>query len=70
MSGGHFEEAELLLVREKEAKAALGGRASDGAVLPVVEVADLQAVVAQWSGVPVAEVEEGERQRLAVLVRG
>lgn len=67
---GHFEEAELLRKREKEIKTMLQRNTQDFMPLPEVTVADIEAVVSVWSGVPVERMQEGQMDRLTNLAAG
>ncbi|CAD7698923.1 unnamed protein product [Ostreobium quekettii] len=64
---GHFEEAALLRSRELELKTKLSGPAAEGALLPVVDIAEIEAVVAKWTGIPVEKVTQDEAQKLLKL---
>jgi len=50
--------------------AALSGPAPTGSCLPVVGAADVEAIVAAWTGVPVEQMSEDETAKLAQLVGG
>jgi ATP-dependent Clp protease ATP-binding subunit ClpC len=54
--------------RQVEYAAALSGPAPEGSPLPVVGSADVEAIVAAWTGVPVERMGEDEAAKLAQLV--
>lgn len=62
-----YEEAALLRARELELKDRLGGAPEAAPVVPVVQAAHIEAVVAAWSGVPVEQLDLDDRQRLLGL---
>ena len=61
--GGFFEEAQLLRAHELELKQKLTGPTK----VPLVTVADMEAVVSAWSGVPVQQMNAEEMLRLNQL---
>lgn len=48
----------------------LSGRAEDGCSLPLVDVADVENIVASWTGIPVERMDEDEKEKLGRLVSG
>ncbi|GBF96568.1 ATP-dependent Clp protease ATP-binding subunit [Raphidocelis subcapitata] len=65
--GGLFEEAWLLRRRQLDYAAQLAGPAPEGSSLPVVGVADVEAIVAAWTSIPVERLGEEETAKLATL---
>ncbi|GFR52667.1 hypothetical protein Agub_g15261 [Astrephomene gubernaculifera] len=61
---GLFEEAGILRRREVDYRSELSGPPSQGAVLPVVDVGDIEAIVSAWSGIPLERMSEDERDKL------
>jgi ATP-dependent Clp protease ATP-binding subunit ClpC len=66
---GLFEEAVILRRREMDYRSELAGPAEEGVVLPVVGVADVEAIVSAWTAIPVERMGEDERDKLLNLVR-
>lgn len=66
---GFFEEAALLRTREIDLQIQISGPAEDCAVVPVVDVGDVEAIVASWSGVPVEKLSAEDEQKFISLVR-
>ncbi|KIY92495.1 ATP-dependent Clp protease ATP-binding subunit ClpC, partial [Monoraphidium neglectum] len=64
---GLYEEASILRRRQVDYAAALSGPAPSGSSLPVVGVADVEAIVAAWTGVPVERLTDDEARRVATL---
>ncbi len=62
-----YEEASLLRIRELELKTRLSGAPEDAAAVPVVSVEHIEAIVAAWSGVPVEQMGDDEKERLLGL---
>lgn len=67
---GLFEEASILRRREMDYKTELAGNSNEGTSLPVVDVADVEAVVAAWTGIPVERMTEDDITKLMRLVGG
>jgi ATP-dependent Clp protease ATP-binding subunit ClpC len=61
---GLFEEAALLRERELDMKARLGGPPDQAPPLPCVDVADVEAVVSAWTGIPAERMGADDRERL------
>ena len=62
-----FEEATLLRCRELELKSKLTGDADSTAAVPIVTADHIASIVAAWTGVPVQQMGEDERERLLGL---
>lgn len=62
-----YEEATLLRTRELELKSKLSGTPEDAAAVPIVSVAHIEAVVAAWTGVPVEQMGDDDKERLLGL---
>lgn len=62
-----YEEATLLRIRELELKTKLSGAPEDAAAVPIVSVEHIEAVVAAWSGVPVEQMGDDEKEKLLGL---
>ncbi len=65
MQEGLFEEAGLLREREVDMKVRLGGLPEDAPTVAAVTVADVEAVVSAWTGIPVQRMTQDDRERLA-----
>ena len=65
-----YEEAHILRRRQQAYKSELTGAAVEGSSLPVVGVADVEAIVAAWTGIPVERMTEDEVTKLVNLVSG
>ena len=61
------EEAAALAARGAELRAASVGRAADGASVPLVDRADVEAVVAAWTRIPVETMNPDEGEKLLAL---
>ncbi|KAG2449289.1 hypothetical protein HYH02_005446 [Chlamydomonas schloesseri] len=61
---GLYEEAVILRRREVDYRAELAGPSSEGSVLPVVGVEDIEAIVAAWTSIPVERMSDDEKERL------
>lgn len=64
---GLFEEAALLRAREKDLQTQVSGPAEDCAVVPVVDVGDVEAIVASWSGIPVEKLSVEDEKKFFEL---
>ena len=62
-----YEEATLLRIRELELKTKLSGAPEDAAAVPIVSVEHIEAIVAAWTGVPVEQMGEDEKEKLLGL---
>uniref|UniRef100_A0A7S0WMJ2 Clp R domain-containing protein n=1 Tax=Chlamydomonas leiostraca TaxID=1034604 RepID=A0A7S0WMJ2_9CHLO len=62
-----YEEAVILRKRENDYRVELSGPADKGASLPLVDVGDIEAVVAAWTGIPVERMGEDEKDKLRRL---
>ena len=62
-----YEEATLLRTRELELKSKLSGSPEDAAAVPIVSVEHIEAIVAAWTGVPVEQMGDDDRERLLGL---
>ena len=62
-----YEEASILHRREKDYAAQLSGPADQGSSLPLVDVADIEHIVASWTGIPVERMGADEKHRLVQL---
>jgi len=62
-----YEEAHILRRRQQDYKSELTGAAVEGSSLPVVGVADVEAIVAAWTGIPVERMTEDEVTKLVNL---
>lgn len=60
----------ILKRRETDYRAELSGSADTGSSLPVVDTADIENIVATWTGIPVERMGRDEKERLVQLVRG
>ncbi|GLI63797.1 hypothetical protein VaNZ11_006882 [Volvox africanus] len=61
---GLYEEAVILRRREIDYRSELAGPSSDGSVLPVVGVEDIEAIVSAWTAIPVEKMSEDEKEKL------
>ena len=64
---GDAEEAAALAAREAGLRAAAVGRAADGVAVPLVTRADVEAVVAAWTRIPVETMAPDEKERLLAI---
>ncbi|KAI8465710.1 MAG: ClpD chaperone, Hsp100 family [Monoraphidium minutum] len=64
---GLYEEAGILRRRQVDYASALAGPAPEGSSLPLVGVADVEAIVAAWAAVPVERLTDDEARRVATL---
>ncbi|KAI8463034.1 MAG: ClpD chaperone, Hsp100 family [Monoraphidium minutum] len=62
-----YEEAGLLRRRQTDYAVQLCGPAEGGSSLPVVGVAEVEAIVSTWTGVPVERMTQDEVDRVATL---
>ncbi|GIL61397.1 hypothetical protein Vafri_15861 [Volvox africanus] len=61
---GLYEEAVILRRREIDYRSELAGPSSDGSVLPVVGVEDIEAIVSAWTAIPVEKMSADEKEKL------
>ena len=61
---GLFEEAGLLREREVDMKVRLAGLPEEAPAVVTVTVADVEAVVSNWTGIPVQRMTQDDRERL------
>lgn len=64
---GLFEEAGLLRDRELDMKVRLGGLPHEAPQLPCVTLADVEAVLSAWTGIPPERMGQDDRDRLSVM---
>ncbi|CAG9462159.1 unnamed protein product [Pedinophyceae sp. YPF-701] len=64
---GHYRDAARLQEQVIKLESTQMGRADQAAMLPVVDVDDIEHVVAEWSGVPVQKLHGEEMERLQTL---
>jgi len=64
---GLYEEAGVLADRERDVRARLVGQAGDAPGVPAVTRRDIEAIVAQWTRVPVEAMSPDESERLLGL---
>ena len=62
-----YEEASILHQREKDYAVELSGPADQGSSLPLVDVAEIEHIVATWTGIPVERMGADEKEKLVQL---
>ena len=67
MQEGLFEEAGLLREREVDMKVRLGGLPHEAPPLPCVTLADVEAVLSAWTGIPPERMGQDDRDRLSLM---
>ena len=68
VQNGHFEEAQIMREHELDLKRKLAGPGGMATTkIPLVSVADVEAVVSSWSGVPLQQMSANEISRLNQL---
>lgn len=62
-----YEEASILHQRERDYAVELSGPADQGSSLPLVDVAEIEHIVASWTGIPVERMGVDEKEKLVQL---
>lgn len=58
----------ILHRRQSDYRAELAGPADSGSSLPVVDAAEIENIVASWTGIPVERMGQDEKDKLVQLV--